>query len=237
MADHPALASLRQYAEEDRPAAVAEALRQLSRRTGDDLLAIAELAWEAHDRRYWSLVNRPGGGAYLSEEDFFEDVLRVGSWRTAFKRIALGRALAALPPERKALVSGQILDVGAAKAVALVPVIERAAAEGGTVAGLDLDAWFQRARELKVEELQRAVSLDLGAKPRGGRGAPDRAAAFLATLMPDIESRGLLEDFLAAGRRVTQGGTTVGILIEAMRECLASWLPKLPRGAESEADA
>jgi hypothetical protein len=55
-----------------------------------------ELTWEVHIHSYWSQVRRGNGTAYESEEAYFREVLRLTSWRTAYKRLAVGRVLTSL---------------------------------------------------------------------------------------------------------------------------------------------
>ena len=215
------LEQLDRYALQERPGAVVAALRQLARRAGQDLILVAILSWEAHDGAYWSTVPQPSGKPYLSEEEFFTDVLQVLSWRTALKRIALGRALAALPEGERERRAQELTEVGVARATILVPALEQAADRPEAIKG-----WIDRARELSKDDLQRAVSESLGRAPGGGPPA-DRMLLALRAGMPDLEARELLEDFLSAGRKVAETDSTVGVLLAGFRECLGAWLPKV----------
>ena len=216
------LTELDRYAPEARPGAVVAALRQLARRAGSDLILVAILSWEAHDGAYWSTVPRPSGEAYLTEEEFFTDVLQVLSWRTALKRIALGRALAALPEGDRERRAQELTEVGVARATILVPVLEQAVGQPKAI-----EAWIDRARDLSKDDLQRAVSESLGVRAPGGGPPADRVLLALRSAMPDLEARELLEDFLRAGRQVAETDSTVGVLLAGFRECLGAWLPKV----------
>ena len=216
-------AQLDHYASADRPAAVVQVLRQLAGRAGRDLVLIARLAHEAHEGGYWSKVARADGQPYLDEESFFADVLQVVSWRTALKRIALGRALAAVTDDERERVADQLAALGVARATILTPVLETAPQETGQ--------WIERAAALSQEELQQAVSQELGAKPRGRAGG-DHVATFLRAAMPSIETRELFDEWLRVGRRVTGSESALGVLIEGMRECVAEWHPRLAAKGE-----
>ena len=211
---------LERYAPAERPAAVVHALRQLARRAGHDLIVMSRLAHEAHKNGYWSKVSRPDGEPYLSEEEFFAEVLQVQSWRTAFRRIQIGRAIEELPEASRDVAAGRLAAVGVAKASALAPLLEEKPEA--------IEAWIQQAETMPLDDLQAAVSDALRAKPRGQGGASepkDRVLGFLTSVMPDMESRALLADFLREGHRIGAGDTTLGILLSAMRECVAQWSP------------
>ena len=158
---------LERYAPAERPAAVVHALRQLARRAGHDLIVMSRLAHEAHKNGYWSKVSRPDGEPYLSEEEFFVEVLQVWSWRTAFRRIQIGRAIEELSEGSRDEVAGRLAAVGVAKASALAPLLEKKPDA--------LEMWIRRAETIPLEDLQEAVSDALAAKPRGtGSGEPRR---------------------------------------------------------------
>jgi len=218
---------LARYAPDDRPRAVVQTLRQLSRRAGRDVVLLARLSHEAHDQGYWSKVPRADGTPYLSEADFFEDVLAIASWRTAMKRVALGRALAVVPPAERDQIAERLGNLGAAKATILVPALE--AAERPE----DMAEWVERAAGLTSDALQREVSTALGAVPRGTRRAEgDRVAAFLRSVMPDPESVEVWEEFLRVGKRAVGTESTIGVLIAAFQEALGSWSGRAAPGAE-----
>lgn len=207
---------LDRYAADDRPRMVTLALRQLARRAAKDFVLIARLAYEAHDQGYWSKVKKPDGTAYLTEEEFFSDVLALSSWRTANKRIAVGRAIAALPEgEPREAMAERIAGLGAAKASVVAPVLEADPAS--------LAVWVDRAAAMPIQELQQAVSQERGAAPRG-RPSGDRVESFLRSVLPDIQSRELFDDFLRLGRRRLDGrATCLAVLIHAMQEVLPEW--------------
>jgi len=72
-------------------------LLQLRRRVEQDLVQVCLLAAEIHDRGHWSHVRRADNRAYESEEAYFTEVLGVSSFRSAAKRIAIGRLIVAHP--------------------------------------------------------------------------------------------------------------------------------------------
>src|SRR5262249_9070948 len=84
---------LTQFPSTSRAEALHLALQALSARVEPDRVLGCELAWEVHIHSYWSQVRRSNGMAYDSEEAYFREVLRVTSWRTAYKRLAIGRVL------------------------------------------------------------------------------------------------------------------------------------------------
>src|SRR3989454_11030420 len=87
---------LAQFPTTNRAEALHLALQALSARVEPDRVLACELAWEVHIHSYWSQVRRPDRGAYETEEAYFRDVLRLTSWRTAYKRLAIGRMLTSL---------------------------------------------------------------------------------------------------------------------------------------------
>lgn len=211
---------LAEYTPQDRPAAVVHAMRQLARRAGHDFVTIAQLAQEAHQHGYWSKVMRQNGEPYLTEEEFFAEVLQVQSWRSALKRIAIGQGIAKLPEEIRGQVAERLAEVGVAKATILAPLLETKPEA--------ITEWVERAEAMDAEGLQAAVSDALSAKPRGTAGGVaerDRVLGFLTSVMPDLDSRALLEEFLRLGHAAGAGETTVAILLSAMRECVVQWQP------------
>src|SRR5438876_7743826 len=84
---------LAQFPSTSRAEALHLALQALSARMEPDKVLGCELAWEVHTHGYWSQVRRSNGTAYWSEEAYFREVLRLTSWRTAYKRLAIGRVL------------------------------------------------------------------------------------------------------------------------------------------------
>src|SRR3989442_8918119 len=92
---------LAQFSTTCRAEAVHLALRALRARVEPDRVLACELAWEVHTRGYWSQLRSEDGRPYDSEESYFRDVLGLASWRTAYKRLAIGRMLWAFAePER-----------------------------------------------------------------------------------------------------------------------------------------
>src|SRR5216683_3030861 len=69
------------------------ALQSLRDRVEPDRVLACELAWEVHAKGYWSQVRNADGTTYPTEEDYFRHVLGLASWRTAYKRLAIGRML------------------------------------------------------------------------------------------------------------------------------------------------
>ena len=103
----PAVARfLAQFSITNRAEAIHLALQALRARVEPDRVLACELAWEVHRHGYWSQVRRPDGTAYDCEETYFRDVLGLASWRTAYKRLAIGRMLLSFEePERPALTA------------------------------------------------------------------------------------------------------------------------------------
>lgn len=108
----------------------------------------------------------------------------MASWRTAYRRLAVGRMLSAFDePDRSALRTA-IAEVGLAKAATLVPAIERT----GT-----WPIWVDLARQLSAPVLQERVSAALQAAPRGREVSPpgERFRRAVLSAMPgDPPSRG-----------------------------------------------
>ena len=81
---------LAQFSTTNRAEAIHLALQALRARVEPDRVLACELAWEVHCYGYWSQVRRADGMAYDCEETYFRDVLGLASWRTAYKRLAIG---------------------------------------------------------------------------------------------------------------------------------------------------
>jgi len=224
VANPSVLDQLAAYGPQERPGAVVHALRQLSKRAGRDLVLIARLAHEAHAKSYWSLVTRKSGEPYLSEEEFFNDVMDMASWRTALRRVALGRAIAALPGGEREQIAEKLADLGISRASVLAPVLERHVGELEVIV-----QWLDRAATVPAEDLQKVVTDALATEPRQPGEPVDRVAGYLRSVMPSLEAREVLDEFLRLGRRVTENGTTIGILIAAFQECIGSWSAKETR--------
>ena len=216
---------LNQFSGEARPQAVTLALRQLGGRIAADLILASILAFEAHARSYWSIVQHPDGRPYETEEDFFNDVLHVQSFRSAAKRIAIGRLIQALTEGEREPVAQALADVGLAKATVLLPALEGADA-------VERERWFGEARRLPVADLQAAVSTHLAAKPRG-RPDADRLYRVILGAMPSLEDRELWDQVVRLGKRLLGPEvTTVGILRACFQESLADWEPRAKEGRE-----
>jgi hypothetical protein len=97
---------LAQFPSTSRAEALHLALQTLSARMEPDKVLGCELAWEVHIHSYWSLVRRDNGTAYESEEAYFREVLRLTSWRTAYKRLAIGRVLTSFGESERAPADG-----------------------------------------------------------------------------------------------------------------------------------
>lgn len=214
-------AVLAQFADKERPEAVVLAIRQLTSRAANDLLIASELAYEAHERGYWSLVTRPDGRPYENEETFFEDVLGVPSWRSAYRRIAMGRALDSLPPEERESVGATLVELGIAKAAVLAPVLTQ------TEDPAQRTRWLEIAKQVPCEDLQKHVTESLGGGARPREASPSvakpRIDGYLTNQMPTLEDRQVCERFFALGRRLGKGNTPMGILTAGLMECVGQW--------------
>lgn len=198
-------------------------LLQLRRRVEQDLVQVCLLAAEIHDRGHWSHVRRADNRAYESEEAYFTEVLGVSSFRSAAKRIAIGRLIGALTDDEREPVARALADVGLAKATVLLPALEGADA-------VERDRWFDEARRLPVADLQQAVSRHLEAKPRG-RPDADRLYRVILGAMPTLDDRELCERLFRLGRRLLGPEvTTVGVLRAAFQEVLPEWEPRATEG-------
>src|SRR2546428_348087 len=116
---------LAQYAPADRAEALHLALRALRARVEPDRVLACELAWEVHTHGYWRQLRQPDGRPYETEEQYFRDVLGVASWRTAYKRLAIGRMLMGFEARERAHLRAAIAAIGLAKATIVAPAIER----------------------------------------------------------------------------------------------------------------
>jgi hypothetical protein len=200
----------------DRAQAVHLVLKQLRRRTEPDRVLACELAWEVHASGYWSQLKDDRDRRYESEEDYFRDVLGLASWRTAYKRLSIGRMLSQIPTAERAVVRAAVAEVGVAKTSMIASAIERT---GQWV------HWVQLARQLPAVTLQMRVSEALQLQPRGREPfAPgERFRRSLLSEMPDIEAMELVERFFELGRRVVGTDHPIGIFLAGCRECLADW--------------
>ena len=106
----------------DRIEAIHLVLTQLRRRVEPDRVLACELAWEIHTGAYWSQLKDARGRSYESEEAYFREVLGLASWRTAYKRLAIGRMLCRFEASERPLVRAAIAAVAAVRAGRTRPV-------------------------------------------------------------------------------------------------------------------
>jgi hypothetical protein len=143
-------------------------------------------------------------------------VLGLASWRTAYKRLAIGRMLAAIAETERPIVRAAIAAIGLAKASIIAPAIERTG---------EWAFWVDHAQRLPCVTLQRRVSEALEAVPRGreplGPGEYFRRAVLSS--FPDIEAMVLVERFFEVGRLIVQTPNPLAIFLAGCRECLADW--------------
>ncbi len=207
---------LAQFAPSNRAEALHLALQALAARVEPDRVLGCELAWEVHTHGYWSHVRRNDGTAYETEEAYFREVLRLTSWRTAYKRLAIGRVLTSFDESERPLLRAAIADVGLAKATIVVPAIERFR---------DWRTWLEWAAHEGMMTLQAKVSAALEALPRGREPSPpgERFRRAVLSAMPDIEAMELVEQFFAVGTKVVGTTNTVAIFLAGCRECLPEW--------------
>jgi hypothetical protein len=149
---------LAQFSTTNRAEAIHLALQALRARVEPDRVLACELAWEVHCHGYWSQVCRADGTAYDCEETYFREVLGLASWRTAYKRLAIGRMLLSFGELERPVLRAAIAEVGLAKAAVVAPAIERFR---------EPKAWLQLALQCSTAMLQARVSEALEALPRG----------------------------------------------------------------------
>ena len=192
------------------------ALQSLRDRVEPDRVLACELAWEVHAQGYWSQVRNADGTRYLTEEAYFRDVLGVASWRTAYKRLAVGRMLMMFEEPERSLLRTSIARVGLAKATVVAPAIERLG---------EWRTWLQCAHEMSTVLLQAKVSEALDALPRGCEPSPpgERFRRAVLSSMPDIEAMELVERFFEVGKRVVSSPNPIAIFLAGCRECLPEW--------------
>jgi len=200
----------------DRAQAVHLVLKQLRRRTEPDRVLACELAWEVHAGGYWSQLRDDHDRPYETEEAYFRDVLGLASWRTAYKRLAIGRMLGQIASAERPLVRAAVAEVGVAKTSMIAAAIERTG---------QWPQWIQLARQLPAVTLQMRVSEALQTLPRGREPlAPgERFRRSVLSAMPDIEAMELVERFFELGRRVVGTDHPIAIFLAGCRECLADW--------------
>ena len=222
--DRPAAVQrfLAQFPQTSRAEAIHLALRALRARIEPERVLACELAWEVHTRGYWSQLRGDDGRPYESEEAYFRDVLGLASWRTAYKRLAIGRMLMSFTEPERALLRTAIAQVGVAKAAMVVPAIER---------GGNWQRWMTVARELSAVVLQAQVSAALQAVPRGREPSPpgEHFRRTVLAAMPDIDAMEVVEHFFKLGARVVGTGHPIAIFLAGCRECLAEWEVQVAR--------
>ncbi len=207
---------LAQFPNAGRAEAVHLSLKALRARVEPDRVLMCELAWEVHTHGYWRLVRRDDNSAYESEESYFREVLGLASWRTAYKRLAIGRMLSAFPEPERGAIRAALAQIGVAKATVIAPAIERTE---------DWQVWADLARQLAYPVLQARVSAALEALPRGREPSPpgERFRRAILSAMPDIEAMELVERFFEVGAKVVGTGHPIAIFLAGCRECLAEW--------------
>jgi hypothetical protein len=191
-------------------------LKQLRRRVEPDRVLACELAWEVHAGSYWSQLRDDEDRPYESEEAYFKDVLGLVSWRTAYKRLAIGRMLTAISATERPLVRAAVAHVGVAKTTIIAPAIERTG---------QWTTWVDLARRMPTVTLQMRVSEALQSLPRGREMAPpgERFRRIVFSFMPDIEAMELVDRFFRLGRRIVGSDHAVAIFLAGCRECIAEW--------------
>jgi len=214
--EHAVTRFIGQFSTTNRAEAIHLALQALHARVEPDRVLACELAWEVHCRGYWSQVRRPDGTAYDCEETYFRDVLGLASWRTAYKRLAIGRMLLSFGEPERAVLRSAITQIGLAKAAVIAPAIERFG---------EWNAWLQLALRSSAAILQVRVSEALDALPRGREPSPpgDRFRRAVLAAMPDIEAMELVERFFEIGTKVVGSVNPVAIFLAGCRECLPEW--------------
>src|SRR6266478_2051968 len=192
------------------------ALQSLRDRVEPDRVLACELAWEVHAKGYWSQVRNADGTTYPTEEDYFRHVLGLASWRTAYKRLAIGRMLTRFEEPERSLLRSSLAAVGLAKATVVAPAIERVE---------EWRTWLQCASEMSTVLLQAKVSEALDALPRGREPAPpgERFRHAVLAAMPDIEAMEVVERFFHLGKRVVASPNPIAIFLAGCRECLPEW--------------
>ncbi len=206
-----------------RAEAVHLALKALLARVEPDRVLMCELAWEVHTNGYWRLVRRDGGSAYETEEAYFRDVLGLASWRTAYKRLAIGRMLAAFPEPERGAIRAALAEIGVAKATIVVPAIEHSG---------EWQQWMHLAQQLATPVLQARVSAALEALPRGHELSPpgERFRRTILSALPDIEAMELVDRFFKVGTQVVGTPHPIAIFLAGCRECLSEWEVQAARG-------
>jgi hypothetical protein len=212
-----------QFPARDRAEALHLALKALRTRVEPDRVLMCELAWELHRHGYWSQLVRDDGSPYDCEETYFREVLGLSSWRTAYKRFAIGRMLSAFAELARPAIRAAVAEVGVAKATVIVPAVERTG---------EWEQWTALARQLPYPVLQARVSAALAALPRGPEPSPpgERFRRAVLSAMPDIEAMEVVERFFDVGRIIVGTAHPVAIFLAGCRESLAEWEVQATRG-------
>ncbi len=219
---------LAQFPASSRAEALHLALQALRAWIEPERVLACELAWEVHARGYWSQLSRADGSAFESEEAYFREVLGLASWRTAYKRLAIGRMLHRMPERERAAVRAAVAAAGVAKVTIVVPAIERLG---------EWRLWLEAAAHLSASQLQAHVSEAQQALPRGrDLTAPgERFRRSVLAAMPDIDAMELVERFFEVGARVV--GTENPVAIFLAGAGVAGGLGGARRGARADAGA
>lgn len=140
----------------------------------------------------------------------------MASWRTAYKRLAIGRMLTSFGETERALLRAALADVGVAKASIVAPAVERLG---------QWHTWLTWALQDSAVALQAKVSEALQALPRGvGLSPPGtRFRQTVLAAMPDIEAMELVERFFEVDTFVVGTDHTVAIFLAGCRECFPEW--------------
>jgi len=220
---------LGQWSPMTRAEALHLALQSLRDRVEPDRVLACELAWEVHAKGYWSQVRNGDGTTYPTEEDYFRHVLGLASWRTAYRRLAIGRMLTRFEEPERSLLRSSLARVGLAKGTVVAPAIERFE---------EWRTWLQCASEMSTMLLQAKVSEALDALPRGREPSPpgERFRRAVLSAMPDIEAMELVERFFHLGKRIVGSPNPIAIFLAGCRECLTEWevqAAKRSRGSSS----
>ena len=193
-------------------------MRTLTRRMSADFVLASELAWEAHDKAYWQEVQREDGTAYDTEEAFFEDVLHVEAFRSAARRIAIGRMLAALPEPARDDVRAKLAGVGVTKAEIVVPMLEAHAEDP-----IQRAVWLDRAQDFSVRDLQQAVNAETGSqRPRNDADDNERLLSAILKYLPP-ETREEVRDVFIAGMRLHDTAKVSVVFLYMVKEVKAEW--------------
>jgi hypothetical protein len=225
----PALARfLEQFPGPERAQALHLALRALRARVEPDRVLMCELAWEIHRQGYWSQLSRDDGSPYDCEETYFREVLGLSSWRTAYKRFAIGRMLSGFAEPARPAIRAAVAEIGVAKATVIVPAVERTG---------EWQHWTDLARHLPYPVLQARVSAALAALPRGPEPSPpgERFRRAVLSAMPDIEAMEVVERFFDVGATIVGTAHPVAIFLAGCRESLAEWEVQAARGRSQRA--